>query len=207
MTEVGAPAINCVFTTDCIVTAPVSRSTFALPGTNGTATLLTRTFQGGLGAPAADKYGYRYQIDMANVTAGSSKTCVSAFSLDFGPVLTFAYRPDVPAQVYVVNAGGLGSIGPSSASISGKVVTFNFARPVCPGESSYFIGLTSSLGPLAVYNAVLAFSSGKSATVQTMVPAERVFRDLSSGRIRFSQPGGTTVAAPVAAAATPRQRQ
>jgi len=48
-------------------------------------------------------------------------------------------------DVYVVTSGGLGSVGIASAEQTGGMVTFNFAvAGVCPGQTSYFFGLTSA---------------------------------------------------------------
>jgi len=57
--------------------------------------------------------------------------------------------PSTIVQVFVVTAGGLGSVTPSAADKVGNDITFSFSPPVCAGsspgngQSSYFFGLTS----------------------------------------------------------------
>ncbi|HEY1631450.1 MAG TPA: hypothetical protein VGF56_09040 [Rhizomicrobium sp.] len=142
--NVAAPAINCVFNTSCTITVNDSIGNFTLPGDSGTGLLQSRTFDGAAGAPAAGKFGYDYRIVMTGMHAATAANCIGTLKVNFGAPLTFAYKPGVPSQVFVVTVGGLGAMGPTSASISGSVVTFNFATPVCPGQTSYFFGLAAN---------------------------------------------------------------
>ena len=141
--NVNAPAVNCVFAAACAVTAEDALGAFTLPGDSGTGQLKSRTFRGIAGSAAWGKYGYDYRIDMTAMRGVRAANCIRALKLEFGPVLSFAYKPGTQAQVYVVTAGGVGSVGPTSAAIAGSVVTFTFATPVCPGQTSYFFGLAS----------------------------------------------------------------
>jgi len=81
---------------------------------------------------------------MTDMHALTAENCIGTLKVNFGTPLTFNYKPGFPAQVFVVTEGGLGTVGPSSASISGSVITFNFATPVCPGHTSFFFGLAAN---------------------------------------------------------------
>jgi hypothetical protein len=142
--DVGAPAINCVFNTSCVITVTDSVGNFTLPGDSGTGRLQSRTFDGAAGAPAAGKSGYDYRIDMTQMHAATAANCIGTLKVNFGPALTYAYKPGTPSQVFVVTTGGLGSTGPDTATLTGSVITFNFHTPVCPGQTSYFFGLASN---------------------------------------------------------------
>src|ERR1700704_5734126 len=79
--EVGAPAINCVFQTDCRIPVTDTSGNLLLPTlTPGTAWLQSRTFAGEAGAPGAGTTGYEYRLSM---TQASGSGCVVALHLNF----------------------------------------------------------------------------------------------------------------------------
>jgi hypothetical protein len=145
--EVGAPAVNCVFNTSCIITVNDTVGNFTLTGDSGTGRLQSRAYVGSPGAPANGKNGYDYRIDMTAMHGATAESCVNFMKVNFGTPLTFNYKPGAPAQVFVVTSGGLGSVGPSSATQTGTYITFQFATPVCPGQTSYFFGLAANNAP------------------------------------------------------------
>src|SRR5256885_5702471 len=104
--EVGAPAINCVFQTDCNipVTDSVGNLLFATL-TPGTAWLQSRTFAGEAGAPGVGTTGYEYRLSMTQ-TSGNAD-CVIGFTLNFGPSKQLPYKNNALADVYVITSGGL----------------------------------------------------------------------------------------------------
>lgn len=144
--NVQAPAINCVFETSCKVVVNDTTGSFSLPGDTGNGLLQSRTFPGGVGSPAAGLTGYDYRLDM---TSMGGTNCVSSLLIPFGPVSSLQYDGSGGLdQMYVVTSGGLGSVGVSAAELIGTgTVSIKFADRVCPGETSYFIGLASSGGP------------------------------------------------------------
>src|SRR3954470_5118854 len=80
--EVGAPAINCVFQTDCNI--PVSDTTGNIPISSlapGTAWLQSRTFAGEAGAPGVGTTGYEYRISLTQASGNSD--CIVGFNLNF----------------------------------------------------------------------------------------------------------------------------
>lgn len=155
---VGAPAINCVFETDCTITVTDSVATIPLPSlASGTARLQSRTFAGKAGAPAAGKHGYEYRVDLTTAVPSAEFACVTDLTIDFGPVTKLQYNNAGPADdVYVVTQGGIGKIGLLSAEQNGNLVTFTFSQPVCAGatpntgDTTFFFGLTSASAPHAI---------------------------------------------------------
>ncbi|HEX8904913.1 MAG TPA: hypothetical protein VF771_08750 [Longimicrobiaceae bacterium] len=137
---VGAPAINCVFATSCRVTV----TDFTAPLLGG-GFLQSRTYQAEPGSPAAGKWVYEYRIDLTRVATGTAPAMVTSLTVDFGPVVgSLDYNGDSrPDQVFVVTSGGLGSVGPSAATQTGRMITFRFAPTVNAGQTSYFFGVVS----------------------------------------------------------------
>jgi hypothetical protein len=158
---VSAPDINCVFETDCTIVVTDSVGTIPLPTITGVARLQSRTFLGQAGAPGAGKTGYEYRLDMTQATAVDDVACVTALNVDFGPVTVLQYNKVGPADdVFVVNKGGLGTIGLASAVQNRNIITFTFSQPVCaadtsgPGQTTFFFGLASIHPPKAITAAV-----------------------------------------------------
>jgi hypothetical protein len=175
--NVGAPAINCVFNPSCTIVVTDSASNIPLPGISGTAVLQSRTFTGATGAPAAGFTGYEYRVNLTNATGIANIPCVSALRVTFGPVGAFQYNGNGPLdQVYVVTAGGIGTVGLASANQVGDDITFTFSRPVCAGRSpgtgdtSFFFGLASTVTPTAV-TAIAFPSGGGSLSVAARAPS------------------------------------
>lgn len=153
--NVGAPAINCSFDPSCTVSVIDSTAPIPIPA-GGTNFLQSRTFVGNPGAPANGLHGYEYRIDLRNAVGITYIPCLSALTVEFGPVIdSLDYNGDGATgdQVYVVTSGGVGSIGLASATKSGNTITFNFTAPVCAGgspgkgDSTYFFGLVSAQPP------------------------------------------------------------
>ena len=153
LVNVGAPAINCVFDSDCTIFVEDVASTFTLDTSSGSSFLQSRMFpRGEVGTPGAGLFAYEYRIDMREMVGIGNPGCVTALTVDFGPVVPLNYNGAGGTEhVYVVTSGGLGSIAPTSASQSGDNITFNFSPPVCGdfsssqdnGESTFFFGLAS----------------------------------------------------------------
>jgi hypothetical protein len=172
--KVGAPAVNCVFNTTgapaCTVIVDDSIGTFTPPGDLGEARLQSRTYPGVAPAPAAGDMAYVYRVDLTAVKGATAENCVTKLALDFGPVVPLPYTPKGKFDVFVVTAGGLGSVGPTSANQVGKTITFTFAQPVCPGATSYFFGLASKTTTPVAGTATVFYSLGGSATTADRVP-------------------------------------
>ena len=133
---VNAPAINCIYETDCTITVTDSVGTIPVPNlTAGVGRLQSRTFVGQPGAPAAGKTGYEYRVDLTTAVTDAEFSCVTDLAVDFGAVTKLQYNNVGPVDdVYVVTKGGLGKIGLFSAEQVGNVITFTFSQPVCAGR-------------------------------------------------------------------------
>src|SRR4051794_9874440 len=151
--EVGAPAINCVFQTDCNIPVTDTVGNILLPTlTPGTAWLQSRTFAGEGGAPGVGTTGYEYRISMTQ--AAGMSDCLISFTLNFGPHKPLPYLNNQNADVYVVTTGGLGTIKLSKAERFGDVIEFTLSKPLCVNGSAnvanttFFIGLAATAGPM-----------------------------------------------------------
>jgi len=177
--DVAAPATNCVFNTTPIPNAPPpacqmvvndSIGVFTPPGDIGVARLQSRTYPGTAPAPAAGTMAYVYRVDLTAVKGVTAANCVTKLALKFGPVVKLPYSASGAADVFVVTTGGLGSVKIASADQVGGTITFTFAAPVCPGDTSYFFGVASkSVKPVAS-KATVFFSLGGSAKTGDRVP-------------------------------------
>ncbi len=158
--KVGAPAINCVFNNDCKVVVTDSLGTVPVPGVlgkapwtgYGPAVLQSRTYVGARDTPAMGETAYEYRMVMS-FAVGTN--CVIALKLDVGPIKKHDFNSSgTLADVYVVTAGGLGTIGLSSADQSGNTVTFTFEKPVCAGpapetgDTSFFFDFSAGGQPM-----------------------------------------------------------
>jgi hypothetical protein len=173
---VGAPAINCVFNPTCKLTVTDSSGNLDMPflATPGTAWLQSRTFTGEPGTPGAGLTAYEYRLSMTQ--AAGLGDCVLGLVLDFGPVTQLPYTPGTLSDVYVVTAGGVGTVGLKSADQEGNIITFEFDKPLCvpPVPSStattFFFGLASPNTPKAISAGVFAPGRPRYYAVDARVP-------------------------------------
>lgn len=174
---VGAPAINCKFSTSCTLTVNDSTDHFTIGPTTGDAFLQSRTWPPGeAGTAAAGLYGYMYRLDLRKLAGITALPCINQFIIDFGPIARLDYDDNgSDDDVWVITSGGLGTVGPSSAEKSGDSVIFSFNPPICAGshpgggDSSYFFGLTSTRSPRAV-RAQIRDTLGGSTELEARAP-------------------------------------
>jgi hypothetical protein len=180
--EVGAPAINCIFQTDCNI--PVSDTTGNIPFsslTPGTAWLQSRTFAGEAGAPGAGTTGYEYRISLTQASGNSD--CIVGFNLNFGPSKQLPYKNNQLADVYVITAGGLGTISLKSATRSGDVIMFELNAPLCAAgppdikRTTFFIGLAAPAAPMHVKAQMVMIGEPPFYSVDARVPTHPVAPD------------------------------
>src|SRR5262249_3056570 len=153
--EVSAPAINCVFQPSCTIVVNDSVGYVPLPylATPKTAWLQSRTYTGAAGTPGANKTGYEYRLSLTE--AAGSADCLGGLVLNFGPVTKLPYKNNQLADVFVITAGGLGTIGIKSAVKSGDVIEFDFTKPLCLmggsniANTTFFFGLAADKAPAA----------------------------------------------------------
>jgi hypothetical protein len=164
--NVAAPAVNCHFNTSCTVTVSDSIGNFTPPGDVGTGRLQSRTYPGTAPAPMAGKLAYVYRVDMTSVSAPTVANCVTAIQFTFGTVTKGPYGPGGALKdMFVVTTGGLGNVGVATAVKTGATIVINFAGSgVCPGQTSYFMGLASTDTMPSNMTAKLFYSAGGSGT-------------------------------------------
>ncbi|MBL7791461.1 MAG: hypothetical protein JNK77_03985 [Saprospiraceae bacterium] len=174
---VSAPAINCIFDSDCNVTANDTSDDFVLSGMAGSGFLQSRTLPvGEAGTPGAGLYAYEYRIDLRQMAGLTHLEGVKELSLDFGPVSSLDYNGDGSADdVYVITAGGLGTVAPSSAVKSGNRIIFKFGTSIYAGnapgngQSSFFFGIASR-SPAYPVEAHIVDTQNNSYTLDARAP-------------------------------------
>jgi hypothetical protein len=142
---VGAPQINCLFSTSCTVVV----NDLATPYL-GNGFLQSRVFQAQPGSPAAGKWVYEYRVDLTQVATTAAPVQVTSLAIPFAPsALTMDFNGDGAAaeQVFVVTSGGLGSIGPATVQAYGDTIHVAFSPPVPGGQTTYFFGFLSNNPP------------------------------------------------------------
>ena len=176
LVTVNAPAYNCLFSPDCIITVNETLSPFTtnLPpftGTNGSLSgfLQSRTFQGEKNSPEAGLYGYEYRLVLNQIIAADTVS-IRSMTINFPTYSKFNFQTQMDKQVWAVTSGSIGTIGPSAVKFSKKKVTFQFDPPLVlsitntPEVSSYFFGMVSSNPPPYTANGWATFSGTVKAT-------------------------------------------
>ncbi|HEX4557018.1 MAG TPA: hypothetical protein VH249_23715 [Xanthobacteraceae bacterium] len=167
--EVAAPAINCVFSPLCSILPTDSTAPIPLNLTAGTAFLQTRTFFGIAGTPGGGRTAYEYRVDLRS--ADGDVNCLLGLVVNFGPIVNLPYRPGQVGDVYVIAQGGLGTVGLKSAEQDGGVVTFEFARPMCVGQSTFSFGLASNRPPHGIAAGMFGFGNPPFVAVGARAPS------------------------------------
>jgi len=184
--EVNAPAINCVFQTDCRLPVTDSTGNLLLPTlAPGTAWLQSRTFAGEAGAPGAGTTGYEYRISLTQ--ASGNAECIIGFNLNFGPHKQLPYKDNQLADVFVVTSGGLGTIGLKSAERFGDVIQFSLTSPLCADgppdikRTTFFFGLAAAAPPMHVNATVSVIGVPPLYALDARVPTHPVAADPPEG--------------------------
>lgn len=173
--NVSAPPINCVFNPTCTVTVNDTSDNIPM-STGGTGFLQSRTYTGAPGAPAPWANVYEYRINLTNAVGATAISCIDWMRIDFKEVAILDFNGDTrPDQVFVVTAGGIGTIGLASAIQTGSSIRFNFTSPICEGgapgrgDSSFFWGLVSKTPPKFVM-ATLHEPGGATHSIKARAP-------------------------------------
>jgi hypothetical protein len=184
--EVNAPAINCVFQTDCRIPVTDTTGNLLLPTlTPGTAWLQSRTFAGEAGAPGVGTTGYEYRLSMTQTTVAAD--CVTGLTLNFGPSKQLPYKDNALADVYVITTGGVGTIGIKSAERFGDVIVFEFKPPLCAAgppdnaRTTFFFGLAAAAPPMHVKATISVIGVPPLYAVDARVPTHPVAADPPGG--------------------------
>lgn len=166
--ETGFPAVNCLYEPSCTITVSDSTSNVNLGFDSGSGFFQSRIWNAAAGTPAAGKTGYLYRLDLTG--AAGFTECVVGVTINFGPVAKLPYKSGAMDDVFVGTSGGLGTIKLKSADQDAGVITFTFAKPVCPkmgavaGETTFFFGLASTKAPHSITGTL--FAAGNPPFVQ-----------------------------------------
>jgi hypothetical protein len=134
--------------------------------------LQSRTYAAVNGTPAAGKQMYQYRVDLTRVASVTAVPQVISFTIDFGPVVPLDFNGDGrPDQVFVITQGGLGSVAPVTAEQTGRMITFTFSPAVAGGQTTFFFGLVSDYGPVAV-QATLTSNLQGGITLEARAPRD-----------------------------------
>jgi hypothetical protein len=177
--EVAAPAINCVFRTSCTVTVDDTTGNILLPTiAAGTGWLQSRTFTGETGTPGAGTTSYQYRVSLTE--AAGNTDCIVGFTLNFGPHVPLPYTNNQNADVYVITAGALGTIGLAKAERFGDVIEFTLAKSLCvagpanPENTTFFVGLAGNAAPMHVNAAVAVTGTTPIYAADARVPTHSI---------------------------------
>lgn len=182
--KVNAPAINCLFSSNCTVTvndAVASFTTNLPPFTAGStnaslsAFLQSRAYQGQPGTPEAGLTAYEYRLVLKKLT-GAKSFSINSMTLNFSPYSNFNYQGQTNNQAWAITSGGLGSVGPASAYATNSMVTFTFNPPVkltstsSQETSTYFFGMLSSHPVPNTLNSWAAFTGSEQSSSGSSIP-------------------------------------
>ena len=142
--DVRAPDVNFLFSPSGTITVSDIGPPLLPNGATGSGFLQSRLFpRAPAGTAAAGMFGYEYRVALTGASGGGPGACVRSLSLVFGPIVPLNYDGSGLGNVFVTTQGGLGDVGPSAIEQTGDRVTFIFDPPVCPGQTSFFMGMTS----------------------------------------------------------------
>jgi len=175
--HVNAPAVNCKFDPTCTVVVNDFVTDFAWSSSSNDSFLQSRTWpQGKPGTAAAGLYAYVYRIDLSKAMAATNYTCVTSFSIPFGPVAAVDYSGSgTTSHVFVITTGGLGTIAPVAAVKTGNKIDFTFQQPFCnggqPGKGgmTFFFGLASK-NPSRQVTSILSRDIGPALSLKAVAP-------------------------------------
>ncbi len=178
--EVSAPAVNCVFDSDCRITVNDTSATIASTG----GSIQSRRFAvAESGTPAAGLYGYNYRVNLSNAVEDEERDCVWDVAIPFGPIEPLDYDGDGELEhLYDLRlGGGAGNVRLLGASQEGDTVylqfeAFDIFLGVCQGnfpgdgDSSYFVGMASRYPDHKFAEAELDFWHAPNERVEVRVP-------------------------------------
>ena len=150
---VAAPDVNCFFDNDCTIFVDDTASSFTLDKMTGAGFLQSRLWpRGEAGTIGSGLFPYLYRIDLRELIGPGNPGCVTAFAIDFGPVVPLDYDGNGTLEdAFVITTGGIGNVTPSAMNLVGDELNVSFSPAVCGdfsstqnnGESTFFMGLVS----------------------------------------------------------------
>ena len=178
MADVSAPAINCVFDSDCVWPPADFADHFVLTGALGDAFLQSRTFPAGQPNTLGEGlHPYLYRINLSKLTGATALPCVLALRIPFGEPVPLDYDGDGGAEDgFVITAGVAPGVDPVSVERTGRWITIRYDGELCAGsspgsgDSSLFVGFASQFPPSPV-TAFLRDTLGSDFELEARAPA------------------------------------
>lgn len=148
------PGIYCRFNANCQVSPTEQSDSFTPTNVAASCVLMSRSFPG-TSMDSTGRYGYEYEVTINSngQTSDTNVVAVNSLTLDFGAPDYFAFGGHASNEVWVVMAGGPVGLGPESASMDGKKVTFSFDPPLTlqtqtdQTTNTFVFGMISDGGP------------------------------------------------------------
>ncbi|HEX2254519.1 MAG TPA: hypothetical protein VHQ65_14715 [Thermoanaerobaculia bacterium] len=171
LANVHGTSLACLFSPSCSIVVHDTSAPVVLPGTTGSGFLQSRTADPApAGTAAAGLIPYMWRLDLTGLS-GLRSPCVRRVAIVTGDIAPLNYDLDrVLEDVFVVTAGGIGTEGPTSASLA-PWLTWELGTPgLCAGESSFFFGLASAAAP-RVTRAYLELTNNTLLQVEVRAPA------------------------------------
>ena len=195
--EVNGAVLNCLFAPalgDGTCPRTVAEdwvATFSLPFSAGDGRLQSRVMTAGdAGTAGAGLVEYAYRVNLTEVRGSTALSCVSRLIVEFSSFSRFDFDQDRALEdAFAITAAGSGTVGPSRVDRVGDSIAFSFSPAICPGESSYFMGLVSTEPPTAVRAEISQTLTEESFDLEARGPAASPDR---VGRRRNCLAGGIT---------------
>jgi hypothetical protein len=160
----------CMFDADCSKSVtPAGISAMPTDQRGSDPRLVSFSFEAKAGSPAAGTTFYVYRVDLTR--ADSTGECLAGLVINFGPPAIMPFATAHAAHVFVVTAGGPGTVAIKSAEQDREFIQFNFDGPLCGGQSSLLFGLPSN-NPPGSSNAML-FGYGTPPVTQALAHTPR----------------------------------
>lgn len=142
--------VACVFAPSCAISPTDSTGYFQMYSQSGYGRLLSRTYPGLAGTPAAGLTGYSYFITMRGARSLGYPNCVKKLVLNSGPVVPLKFAPNRVTDMFMVGAPGGSAV--AMAEQDGSKITIRFAQPICPGDKGFveslYFGFAAKAGPV-----------------------------------------------------------
>jgi hypothetical protein len=146
--EVAAPDIHFLFHPPPSIGLQDFSGSLAPIGATGAGFVQSRLLpRAPAGVAASGLFGYEYRVHLIGVAGGGANACITDLTLEVGPVIPLNYDGSGLSNIFVITQGALGTVRPAFAVQLRDRLTLFFDPPICPGESSVFIGFASRYPP------------------------------------------------------------
>jgi len=154
-------------------------ATFKLPGYAGTAFVQSRrSWKVGEEWLEGDGlYAYSYRLSMADLVATRDVTpCIVAMHAEIGTsYVPLDFDEDgAEEDLFEIEHGSPGDVLLSTAKRVRNVVSFEFAEPICAGQTSHFVGVASRAEPRNSVPVTISLDDGEELLLQACMGPQLV---------------------------------